>query len=218
MGLIMHPGRVLSALAAVGLFVLGGCSGAGAGSGVASLSAKSTGTTAAKAAKKPSQQQTEDAFRKFAQCMREHGINMADPKGGKGGTVVFGKDGAPGDTGKVDAAHKACQHFIDSVVQGKPRDLDPAEEAKARDGALRFARCMREHGINMPDPEFQAGGRITQKQFGNPNDPKFDQAQTACAKEMPKGKGKGGQGPQFHRAPGGGAGSDSGASVQIGGE
>jgi hypothetical protein len=140
--------------------------------------------------------------------MREHGVDMPDPTvNGRQGVVKFGSPAAAIDKAKLDAAQKACQHFIDSVVQGQKRDIDPAEQAKMRDRALKFAQCMREHGVNMPDPEFQPGGRVTQQMAGgDPNDPKFQNAQNACAKDLPKG-GKGVQSLEVAPGTGGGSGS-----------
>jgi hypothetical protein len=215
--MFVHPGRALCAVVAgVVVVSLSGCAGGGSGSGVASLSAKSAASKG-DSKKQPSQQDTEAAFRQFAQCMREHGIDMQDPTvNGRQGNIILGSPGAPIDKTKVDAAQQACQHFIDSVVQGRKRDVDPAEEAKMRDRALKFSKCMRDHGIDMPDPEFQSGGRVSQH-FGsgaNPNDPKFQNAQNACAKDLPKGP-KGGKGADTSQVgPGGGGGQ--GLSVNGG--
>jgi hypothetical protein len=51
---------------------------------------------------------------------------------------------------------------------------------------------MRQHGIDMPDPKFDAGGRVTQElragPGGNgPNSPKFKEAQEACRQYQPDG-------------------------------
>ena len=43
---------------------------------------------------------------------------------------------------------------------------------KAFDGALKFAKCMRDHGIDMPDPRGRGGG-ILQK-MGGPASPAAD--------------------------------------------
>ncbi len=71
-----------------------------------------------------------------------------------------------------------------------------------RDAALDFARCMREQGIDFPDPEFpEEGGarvRIGPGTGIDPSSPKFQRAQKACAKEL-----KGGPfgGPQREESP-----------------
>ncbi|WP_272473224.1 hypothetical protein [Baekduia alba] len=73
---------------------------------------------------------------------------------------------------------------------------------KAYDGALKFAKCMREHGVDVPDPERGSDGRITMKAGGpgkgpapksntfGPDDPKFKVASQSCQKYMVAGGGK----------------------------
>jgi hypothetical protein len=46
--------------------------------------------------------------------------------------------------------------------------------------ALDFAKCMREHGIDYPDPQFQDGGVLQRMPEGAEDDPKFEEAQKAC--------------------------------------
>jgi pyruvate/2-oxoglutarate dehydrogenase complex dihydrolipoamide acyltransferase (E2) component len=206
----------LAVLAVLGVTALGACGGGSDKGGVASLSGKSTSDTQASAKRKqPTQAEIQAAFQQFAQCMREHGIDMPDPKvsGGKG-QITIGGQGKPQDQQQLDAAQKACQHFID-VVQGGKRDLDPAKEKKLRDQALKFAKCMRDHGINMPDPQFQSGGRVSQRLDANPNDPKFQAAQKECQKLAPSPIGGKGPGGSTNSNVGGSGGS--GLSVTGGG-
>ena len=35
------------------------------------------------------------------------------------------------------------------------------EQARMREQALEFSKCMREHGIDMPDPQFSEDGGVT---------------------------------------------------------
>src|SRR6266536_123356 len=66
-----------------------------------------------------------------------------------------------------------------------------------KQAALEFAKCMRQHGIDMPDPKFDANGRMSitvngkAGASGGPDDPKFKAAQQACEHYLP-GAGKGG--------------------------
>ena len=63
---------------------------------------------------------------------------------------------------------------------------------KAFEGALKFAKCMRDEGIAMPDPQKQAGGGIVQK-MGGPgerlNQAKVEAAQKKCQHFMDTGGG-----------------------------
>jgi hypothetical protein len=90
----------------------------------------------------------------------------------------------------------------------------PAAKASAatdpRQAMLQFTQCMRQHGINMPDPD--SSGRVSVHSgtgsdgastdgsaMTDPNDPKFQAAQTACQKYMPSG-GRGNMSPQDLKA------------------
>jgi hypothetical protein len=56
---------------------------------------------------------------------------------------------------------------------------------------------MRERGIDMPDPQFGGGGRMTQRIEGDldPRSPRFQDAQEDCAKGMRDGPMAIGPGP-----------------------
>jgi hypothetical protein len=136
------------------------------------------------------EQQMRDAGLEFAQCMREHGIDMPDPKPGSRGIQLSVKKGTSPD--KVDAADKACRKYLEKF---KPPAMSEAQQKQFRDAALAQARCMREHGVDMPDPTFGPNGTATIKMSrgpgkgGNgpgPNDPRFKAAQKACEKVGPQ--------------------------------
>lgn len=172
---------------------------ASAGTGTASgTPAAATATTTTAASKDP-----QAAMLAHARCMREHGIDVPDPKPGGGVQVKIDHKTPPE---KVEAAMKACDPLLDNVG-AKP---SPEEVEKHFAEALEFAKCMREHGVDMPDPE-RDGDRIKVR-IGGPGmkiDPaKVDAAQEACQK---------GDGP-FGGAPGAGVtkqaspGSDGGGA------
>jgi hypothetical protein len=134
---------------------------------------------------------------KFSQCMREHGIDMPDPQRvGKGRIKLAGGKVNPNDP-KTKAAQSACRKYMEI---GGGEAVDPAKRAKLQEAALKFARCMREHGVNIPDPQlsgnggftFQAGpggargpqgsGSAHKGGLGaNPDSPKFKAADKACS-------------------------------------
>jgi len=70
-----------------------------------------------------------------------------------------------------------------------------SDEDKAYDGALKFAKCMRDNGIDMPDPQRQAGGGILQKMGSDKdapiNEAKLEAAQKRCEHFMANGGGSG---------------------------
>ncbi|GAA3192632.1 hypothetical protein [Nonomuraea roseoviolacea] len=114
---------------------------------------------------------------KFAQCMREHGIEMDDPEPG-GGIRIKSKKG---DEAKMQEAQKACGHFMENAVGKLNGKMDP----KARDQALKFAQCMREHGIDMKDPS--TDGRIEISVRPGTPEEKVEAAHKACKEFEPGG-------------------------------
>jgi hypothetical protein len=133
---------------------LAACSAnAAAPSGVASL--ESPGASAEASAAPSASLDPETAQLEFAKCMRDHGIDMPDPETAPGGgftqRVEIGKD----DAEKMQAAQEACDHFLDQAG-GPRREMDPAQ----LDKLVEFAQCMREHGVDMPDPTADGKGGI----------------------------------------------------------
>jgi hypothetical protein len=163
---------------ALALTACGG--GSSDGDGVASLSGENpTGTTTG-SAKTPSNDPQQAAL-DFARCMREHGIDMPDPEVDDQGRIrVRVRPGGAGggsrpDPAKLEAAQEACGGLLGGG--DGDRQLDPA----ARDAMVAFARCMREHGIDMPDPTGD-GLRVRRDGDGGP-DPEsaeFQEAEKAC--------------------------------------
>lgn len=170
--------RTRIAVAALGTaLLLGGCGAkADDASKVASISTppKSGGPTAADAGGKSD----EDKMRDFAKCMREHGVDMPDPKpagDGKGMAVTLGsKDG---DTSKLDAAQQACKHLMPNGGEMKPLSAEELDKMRKE------AKCMREHGVDMPDPDPSGKGAM---RIGGPGDDpkKFEAAAKACGMGM----------------------------------
>jgi hypothetical protein len=141
-------------LLALGLAaVLAACSGADTGPAVATL--EDPGASASPVAS-TAPTDPQEAFLAFAQCMRDNGIDMPDPEivddvGGGNVGMAF-KVG--GDAGSVDkeefrAADGACKHYLANVISDTTTGgISPEDEDKL----LAFTHCMREHGIDMPDP------------------------------------------------------------------
>jgi hypothetical protein len=90
------------------------------------------------------------------------------------------------DKSTMNRAQEACQKILESVRGPEP---SAEEQQKFKELALKFARCMREQGIDFPDPQFQSGGGVTQRVGGGtgPNDPRFRDAEEKCSKYSPKG-------------------------------
>ena len=159
--------RWLAAMA-VGTTLAGAAcgSGGGAGDGVASLSAgngeQAAGQNTSDSGE--SDKDPEEAMLDFAKCMREHGIDMPDPEvsgtGGGAGSVKAGaaiRIGGDGvDMEKMEEANEACRPLLADA--GPMREMTPEERQEMQDKAIEHSRCMREHGIDMPDPVFDSSG------------------------------------------------------------
>jgi hypothetical protein len=164
----------LAAVLAVSGVVVAGCGGGGGGGTSTNASSKARDTQV-----------------KFSQCMREHGVkNFPDPDANGGILIKAGPGtGLDPNSPQFKAAQKACAKYQPKASG----TFNRAQAQKMEAQALKFAQCMRQHGVNFPDPKFSDGGRGVQ--FGgpglNPNDPTFKAAQQACSKNMP-GPGGGG--------------------------
>ncbi|MFD0736095.1 hypothetical protein [Planotetraspora mira] len=155
-----------------------GCGQAGASPGVASVKGTETASQAS-ASPAPSVDPAEQG-RKFAQCMRDHGVDMPDPEtDGKGGMRIRVNAGKGGEA-KVEKAMEACRSL--NPMGEKGREISPEQQEQA----LAFTKCMRDHGVDMPDPDFSGGGvKITGRGPGfSPDDPKFQEASEACRDKL----------------------------------
>jgi hypothetical protein len=121
---------------------------------------------------------------KFAKCMRDHGIDMPDPQRTAGGGIKQTMNGKPGSKAAMQAAQNACKKY---QQLGGGRAPSAAEQAKIKNALLAYAKCMRDHGIDVPDPkfsnggiQFQLGSRNGRSSGPNPNSPAFKAADQAC--------------------------------------
>jgi hypothetical protein len=220
--------RVLgpAALALLASLALAACGGSSsAAPGVASI-ADSTTSTANDAAATPaaSQADREAALLKAAQCMRANGVkDFPDPTVDSSGNVRPGGNGQQAfdrNDPNVRKAFQACQKYF---AAARPQ-FTPEQQQQLQDTLLKYAKCMRQNGYDMPDPQFGTGG-------GGPggglfrdinrSDPTFQKANTACqsilAGAFPGGRGGGFGGPP-PGAGGTGSGSGSAAPAPSGGQ
>jgi hypothetical protein len=188
----MRMGLLLGLLLALALAVAA-CDGGDADkpSGVASLGGSATPTTSGSNAgggKDPSNDLRQ--LLAWARCMRQHGINLPDPQlsgSGDGGItqkVPRGDGKGPNDP-KFKAAEQACKQY--QPDGGQPGRPSPQEQQEA----LAFARCMRQHGINMPDPQITAEGILLDEQLPTgmrKDDPRLKAAEQTCRQRGGGGK------------------------------
>jgi hypothetical protein len=153
------------ALAAAAVFTAA-CSSGPASPGVASAGKSPT----------PSSSSTATGPLAYSECMRAHGIpNFPDPN--SDGGIEFNGGGINQAT--YEAAQRACAGLRGG---GSGNATSPQNLA----GALKFAQCMRAHGVpDFPDPNssggFSGSGGI------DPASPMFQNAQSICSKQMGAG-------------------------------
>jgi hypothetical protein len=180
---------VLAVLLLAVAAVASGCGSASSDDGVAALDDESKTTSEDDGSKNAAAEDPQDTALQWAKCMREHGVDVPDPEVEGGRFTV--RAGGPGrrldrvDGKKFQAAQKAC-----GTPFGKsgPPPLSDEERAKLQETMLSFAKCMREHGVDMPDPQFSdtGGGMIFRAGPGpgqgsvNPDSSKFREAEKAC--------------------------------------
>jgi hypothetical protein len=132
----------------------------------------------------------------YARCLRQHGIDIPDPKFDANGHMAMQLPSGVGpDDPKFKAAEQACKQYAPS---GAPEQVDP----QAQQQMLAYARCMRQHGIDIPDPKPGEGINVDGSKGVNPEDPRFKAADQACQQYQPKGSGE----KQEQSNPAGGSG------------
>ena len=141
----------------------------------------------------------QESLVKYAQCMREHGIDMPDPKVGTGGGINISIPRGSSRS-KVDKAAASCKQYLPNG--GEPPKLDPAMTEQLR----KFAQCMRANGVpKFPDPK-PGGGIMVDGSTGiDPDSPTFKAAEQKCAALRPKPPAGGGTndgGPSTHKGNG----------------
>ena len=129
----------------------------------------------------------EEAILAFARCMRDNGVSdFPDPELDANGNLRFFGGGPPDDLGvdedTLEAAFEECSPLIERIIQNF-RDIDVSE---LEDTFLEFAGCMRDQGIDLPDPDFSqgfgpgAGGRAGIFGDLDPQSPEFQAAAQEC--------------------------------------
>lgn len=159
-----------------------------------------------------------DSALAFSRCMREHGVkDFPNPETGPGGATKLDFKAEGTNPKTMEAAQKACQHFQEEGGPGG-KELSPQQKVEAEEAVQKFARCMREHGIEV---QTQVGNGNVGIRIGgpgakgpNPNSPAFRQAQEACQGLMPGPKGgPGGPSTSVHGKEGAGG---AGLSMESG--
>jgi hypothetical protein len=161
------------------------------------LACGGSGPGANAAAQEQSKEHTAELkLAKFAKCMREHGISAtaSSGPGGHGLGLKLGvRVGGPVSRQTMEGAQRACKRY-----QPEPEkiNLSPQEKVQHEEAVLKFAKCMREHGVEVHASSSE--GRIEIQIRGrpgsggpNPESPAFQAAQKSCQGLLPAKRGAG---------------------------
>jgi hypothetical protein len=165
-------GLALAALASVAL-IAAGCGGDSDSPGVALAPSGTTATQPSEAGDSES-----DNPIAFSACMRAHGVpDFPDPKVTSGGEITSIPDS---DSPRFTAALNSCRYLLpDGGVSS------PEQQAQEQAALLKFAACVRAHGVpEFPDPTV-AGGRARFPEDAIPrSSPRFGAAKKACRQSL----------------------------------
>jgi hypothetical protein len=163
------PRPLAVGLLALSLLGLGAC-GAEHDDGIATGGGQSA--PAAQGSAGPSPAADNNArTRQYVACLREHGVQVADPEAGK--QVQLNED-RPQDK----QAAQACRQYLPTTAVGKGGDITLLRQ---------YAACMRRSGFpEFPDPDPDRGIQLPKSLL---NDPGYKSADSTCGQNL-KGGGK----------------------------
>lgn len=157
-------------LVTLGLAALGACgSDPATGDDVASLGTEPT-AGAGEESGPTTTLDPQDAFVAYTECMREEGVDMPDPVVSgdgavSGGGLVVQSEPAGGDPSfdreddAFAAADEQCRSYLDDALG--EIEVNPEQQAEMREQMLAFSECMRDHGLDYPDPVFGDNGQVS---------------------------------------------------------
>ena len=190
----MRPGAWLArtSIPAVVVLVLSACGGGGSGGGdgVASIdgSGNGDGGNAAESAASG-----EEALLDFVECVRDQGVDIADPQVDADGKLVLNPEAlGGGDAGEqsetdharfrddFEAAQEVCGEPPEDAVAG----FDHGDDAEHDDNQLAYAQCMRDAGFDVPDPDPSGAGDREREEELDVDDPAVQAADEQCRQEV----------------------------------
>ncbi|WP_331770201.1 hypothetical protein OG948_41685 (plasmid) [Embleya sp. NBC_00888] len=89
----------------------------------------------------------------FGTCMRERGYDLKDPEFDDQGLPRIDEQGKRGEP-QYEKARQECRKPLDAAVQAQ------GVQGKNSADLLPFTRCMREHGVDLPDPTPEQGNAL----------------------------------------------------------
>lgn len=117
----------------------------------------------------------------YAHCVRAHGVARYPDPDGRGQLVKESLQQLGVSSARFQSAESACRHLMPNG--GRPPNQARQQQVRAQ--SLRFAQCVRAHGVpDFPDPD--GTGRIPEAWPGvDQGSPRFEAANRACATYRP---------------------------------
>lgn len=115
----------------------------------------------------------------FVDCMRGNGVDLPDPDPNQPG-LRFDRNEVDIEDPAVQAALEACREHLPNGGQPPPQDADSL-------AALgEFVACMRDNGVDMPDPA--PDGSLQLPDGLSPESDEFQTAMEACREKLAGGR------------------------------
>ena len=132
---------------------------------------------------------------RFTACLRDYGFNVGDPELNADGTInlqglrqsLF-QD--PKFQTKGRMALENCRPLLQGATFAQPPS--PEDQIEFQDTLLKFAQCLRDEGLDVPDPDFTNGARagiVSILQGINRQSNKVQEAMLACRESIFTGEG-----------------------------
>ena len=165
--------------------VAGACTGDSDLPSIASLETDPPNPSAESATDADQAADSEAAMLAFTQCLRDQGIDVGDPTIDADGNLqlppiefetpetVTDPDEVP-DMSEFEEMIAPCEEHLEGVVGS----FSPGDTTEIEDMFLAYAECMRENGIDMPDPDFSSDGGVID--LGAIGGDEFEAADAAC--------------------------------------
>jgi len=130
--------------------------------------------------------EAEEAMLAFTQCLRDQGIDIGDPTVGADGSLQLppieftiegdGTEGEAPDFSAFEEMMAPCEGLLDGAGGiGTNADASGFEDA-----LVEYTQCMRDNGVDMPDPDFSGNGGIIDLGAGGMNEDEFAAADAIC--------------------------------------
>ena len=128
----------------------------------------------------------EEMAAKFVECMREHGFkDVKDPELNADGSIEWGP--IKQSIGKLNKqvvklrkAYDDCLPLIEDLTKIKSDSAENMEELN--DKLLEYAKCLREKGLNVPDPDFSERANMKDFLLDLGDSPKVERIEDECLK------------------------------------